>query len=68
MDLKLALGGQEAGVTIQLPGDGKAARRRVNLIFSEGRTAVRRLDFQRRLSAQPSLSNTKQTLEIPSSG
>ena len=53
-DLKLALGGQEAGVTIQPVGEATGGRRRqVNVLFSKEGDAFRRLDFQRQRSAEP---------------
>lgn len=65
MDLKLALGGQEAGISIQLPGEETGGRSRVNLTFSKDGTRVDGSTFNESLPPNPSFAKAKKSLEVP---
>lgn len=65
MDLKLALAGQEAGISIQLPGAESGGTTRVNLLFSKDGLRFDGSIFNDALHPNPSLSQSKQSLEVP---
>jgi hypothetical protein len=65
MDLKLALAGQEAGISIQLPGAETGGTTRVNLLFSKDGLRFDGSLFNDALQPNPSLSQSKQSLEVP---
>ena len=63
-ELKLAFGGQEAGATIVEKGE-KDGVAEVTLLFSKGGIRFDGSLFNDMFQPNPSLANTKQTLEIP---
>jgi hypothetical protein len=63
-ELKLAFGGQEAGATIVDKGE-KDGVAEVSLLFSKGGVRFDGSIFNDMFQPNPSLANTKQTLEIP---
>ena len=63
-ELKLAFGGQEAGATIVEKGE-KDGVAEVTLLFSKGGVRFDGSIFNEMFQPNPSLANTKQTLEIP---
>jgi hypothetical protein len=65
MDLKLALAGQDAGISIQLPGDDKGGSTPVKLVFSKDGLRFDGSIFSDALSPNPSLSRSNQSLEVP---
>jgi hypothetical protein len=65
LDLKLALAGQEAGISIQLPGEVGGGTTRVNLLFSKDGLRFDGSIFNDALHPNPSLSSAKQSLEVP---
>jgi hypothetical protein len=65
MDLKLTLAGQDAGITIQLPGEERGGATRVNLTLSKDGLRFDGSIFNDALSPNPSLSRAKQSLDVP---
>jgi hypothetical protein len=65
MDLKLALAGQDAGISIQLPGGESGGTTRVNLVFSKDGLRFDGSIFSDALHPNPSLSSAKQSLDVP---
>jgi hypothetical protein len=65
MDLKLALAGQEAGISIQLPGAESGGTTPVNLRFSKDGLRFDGSIFNDALQPNPSLSQSKQSLDVP---
>jgi hypothetical protein len=65
MDLKLALGGQEAGVTVEPQGDSKGGVSQIKLLFSKAGTRFDGSIFTDALQPNPSLASGKQSLEFP---
>ena len=65
LDLKLALAGQEAGISIQLPGEDKGGTTRVNLLFSKDGLRFDGSLFNDALQPNPSLSRPSQSLDVP---
>jgi hypothetical protein len=65
MDLKLALGGQEAGVTVQPAGESQRGATQVKLTFSKEGTRFDGSLFSDALNPNPSLSSAKQSLDVP---
>jgi hypothetical protein len=65
LDLKLALAGQEPGISIQLPGEVGGGTTRVNLLFSKDGLRFDGSIFNDALTPNPSLSRAKQSLEVP---
>ncbi len=65
MDLKLTLAGQDAGITIQLPGEDKGGATRVNLTFSKDGLRFDGSIFNDALSPNPTLSRARQALDVP---
>jgi hypothetical protein len=65
MDLRLALAGQEAGISIQLPGEDKGGATRVNLVFSKDGLRFDGSLFNDALQPNPTLSRSKQSLDVP---
>ncbi len=65
MTLKLALGGQEAVVNVQPQGDTRGGSALVVAHYSREGTRFEGPAFAETLQPVPSLSNSKQTLEVP---
>jgi hypothetical protein len=65
LDLKLALAGQDAGISIQLPGGESGGTTRVNLVFSKDGLRFDGSIFSDALHPNPSLSSAKQSLDVP---
>jgi hypothetical protein len=64
MDLKLALAGQDAGITVQAPAAPSGGTTRVYVHFSTSGTRFDGSLFNDALTPNPSLASAKQTLEI----
>jgi len=65
MDLKLTLGGQEAGVTIKPKAEAKGGASQVNVLFSKVGTRFDGSLFSDALHPNPSFANAEQSLEVP---
>jgi hypothetical protein len=64
MDLRLALAGQDAGITIEPQGTPEGGRAKVKIVYSRGGTRFDGSIFIDALQPNPSLANAKQTLEL----
>jgi hypothetical protein len=64
-DLKLALGGQEAGILAQPAGEPKAGEAQVKMIFSKAGVRFDGSIYHDALNPNPTLSSGSQVLEVP---
>jgi hypothetical protein len=64
-DLKLALGGQEAGALAQTVGEDKDGKTQVKIIFSKAGVRFDGSIYSDALNPNPSLASSEQVLEFP---